>query len=141
MQCIFVFSHSGSCQHDINECAHWNENKLKTPANPGQSAQEYETRLAETHACLTPGHVARPCCGPKAICINEYGGFRCECPQGFSGRLCQIPPTIWPAGYRPETNLTHLHHYSVAPDALFLVTQPLTGYHVSMYRQSSLKHF
>ncbi|VEL22077.1 unnamed protein product, partial [Protopolystoma xenopodis] len=38
----------------------------------------------------------------EAICRNTLGAYTCQCPAGWSGEFCQVPPTQWPAGYQPK---------------------------------------
>lgn len=28
-------------------------------------------------------------CGPKGRCVNQDGGYYCECNEGWAGRKCQ----------------------------------------------------
>ncbi|VDP76863.1 unnamed protein product [Echinostoma caproni] len=89
-----------NCQRDRDECAQGSATDFTSDS---------ETEAPDTHQsvrCFTPGHVARPCCGPQAQCVNTYGGYHCVCPSGWTGAHCEYPPALWPEGYHPVVNRT-----------------------------------
>lgn len=48
----------------------------------------YVLKFSDIDECLTVS------CLNGGTCINEIGGFRCECPSGYRGDTCGIGETM-----------------------------------------------